>query len=169
MHLHAETWVAVPRREVFPFFADAANLQRLTPPWLHFTIRSPQPIPMRAGTRIEYRIRVRGLPMRWLSEISGYDPPDAFVDTQIRGPYRRWVHTHRFIEDRGGTLIVDDVEFEVPGWRVGEALVVPDLRRIFTFRHNALLSAFSEQTPWPPPRITIGRRARATSAGIVAR
>lgn len=167
MNLYAETWVSRPRRDVFPFFAEAANLQRLTPPWLHFTIRSPQPILMAAGTKIEYQIRIRGLPMAWHSEITAYKPAELFVDEQRRGPYRRWVHTHRFLDEAGGTRIVDEVDFDVPGGWLGAALVVPDLRRIFTFRHEALLDAFGQPKPWPLPRITISQTLPRSSADIV--
>jgi ligand-binding SRPBCC domain-containing protein len=164
MHLHAETWLPLPRSDVFPFFADATNLQRLTPSWVHFRIRSPQPIVMRDGATIEYRIRIRGIPMTWLTGITSYQPPEAFVDEQLRGSYRRWVHTHRFVEHHGGTLVLDDVDFAVPGGRLGAALVVPDIRRIFTFRHEALVAAFDQPRPWPLPQITIAPEPPATAA-----
>ena len=105
MHLHSETWVSLPRETIFPFFADASNLQRLTPPWLRFSIRTPQPIPMGVGARIEYRIGLHGIPMSWLTEISAFDAPAMFVDQQLRGPYRTWIHTHRFQPERGGKRV----------------------------------------------------------------
>lgn len=80
MHLRAETWVPLPREKVFPFFADAVNLQQLTPPWLGFAIKTPQPIEMRTGALIEYRISLHGFPMSWLTEIAAYEPPVMFVD-----------------------------------------------------------------------------------------
>lgn len=153
MHLFAETWVNLPREQVFPFFADAVNLQRLTPPWLHFGIRTPQPIDMRAGTRIEYRISLRGLPISWLTEISAYQPPEMFVDRQLRGPYRTWIHTHRFRSERGGTLLLDHVEFDMLGGMVVGPLVRRELRRIFTYRHEALLAHFRQPTPWADANI----------------
>jgi ligand-binding SRPBCC domain-containing protein len=154
-HLRTETWVSAPRDKVFPFFADAANLQVLTPPWVHFAIRTPGPIDMRRGARIAYSIRLHGVPVPWESEITVWQPPDRFVDEQRRGPYRRWAHTHTFADDRGGTRIVDDVEFAVlAGWLVGP-LVRRDLRHIFTFRHQALMRLFDQPQPWPEPGIQI--------------
>ena len=151
--LHAVTWVSAPRTTVFPFFADAANLQALTPSWVRFAIRTPAPIDMRQGTRIAYSIRLHGIPVTWESEITVWEPPDRFVDEQRRGPYRRWAHTHRFADERGGTRLVDDVEFEVLfGWLVGP-LVRRDLRQIFSYRHRALMRAFGEPQPWPEPEI----------------
>ncbi len=155
MHLHAQTWVSLPREDVFPFFAEAANLQQLTPPWLRFEIKTAQPITMRTGARIEYRISLHGIPMSWLTEIAAYEPPVRFVDQQLRGPYRTWIHTHQFRSERGGTLLLDDVEFDMLGGALVAPFVARDLQRIFTHRHEALLAHFAQPTPWPPPRITI--------------
>ena len=156
MHLRAQTWVSLPRDEVFPFFADAANLQQLTPPWLRFCIRTPQPIEMRVGALIEYRISLHGIPMSWLTEISAFQPPQMFVDQQRRGPYRTWIHTHQFRPDRGGTLLLDHVEFELPRGAIVAPLVRHDLRKIFTYRHEALLAHFEQAKPWSPANITFG-------------
>lgn len=153
--LRANTWVSAPREQVFPFFSDAANLQVLTPPWVHFVIRTPSPIDMHRGTRIAYSIRLHGIPVPWVSEIADWQPPDRFVDEQRRGPYRRWEHTHRFADERGGTRLTDDVEFEtLAGWLVGP-LVRRDLLKIFTYRHHALMRAFDQPQPWLEPRIQI--------------
>lgn len=153
MHLRAETWVNRPPEAVFPFFAEAANLQQLTPPWLHFEIRTPQPIAMQVGALIEYRISLHGIPMSWLTEIAAYQPPDMFVDRQVRGPYRTWIHTHQFRPERGGTLLLDHVEFDMLGVALVGPLVRRDLLRIFTYRHEALLAHFEQPKPWPPARI----------------
>jgi ligand-binding SRPBCC domain-containing protein len=140
--LRAVTWLSAPLDRVFPFFASAANLQALTPPWVHFAIRTTAPIQMRQGARIAYSIRLHGVPVPWESEITVWQPPDRFVDEQRRGPYRRWSHTHRFVNERGGTGLVDEVEYDIlAGWLVGP-LVRRDLRRIFTYRHHALMRAF---------------------------
>jgi ligand-binding SRPBCC domain-containing protein len=152
MHLHAETRVSLPPDAVFPFFAEAANLQQLTPPWLRFVIRTPQPIEMRAGALIEYRISLRGVPMSWLTQISAYEPPQMFVDRQLKGPYRTWIHTHQFRAERGGTLLLDDVQFDMLGGPLIAPLIKRDLRKIFTYRHEVLLAHFNE--PPSPPRIT---------------
>jgi ligand-binding SRPBCC domain-containing protein len=135
----------LPRRldEVFPFFADAANLERITPPWLRFTILTPTPVQMHAGTRLDYRLRVRGVPFSWQSEITTWEPPLRFVDEQRRGPYRLWVHEHSFRAIGAGTEVRDQVTYAVPGgWLVERIAVGPDVRRIFAYRRQALADLF---------------------------
>jgi len=112
---------------------------------------------MRAGAEIEYRIKVRGVPMAWISRISEFEPPVQFVDDQVRGPYRKWVHTHRFVEVNGRTQMTDTVEFDLLGSHLIGGFIARDLMRIFSYRHNALLEAFKEPAPWPLPHIEISR------------
>jgi ligand-binding SRPBCC domain-containing protein len=132
-----------PRCEVFAFFADPGNLELLTPPWLRFGILSPQPITMAEGTEIDYRLRLHGVPLRWRSRITAWQPEYRFVDEQIRGPYRLWIHEHTFEEIDGGTRVGDHVRYAVPGGVVVERLLVAtDLGRIFDFRHAQLLERF---------------------------
>ena len=135
-----------PREEVFAFFADAGNLERLTPPELRFQILSP-PVAMRKGTLIDYRLQLFGVPFGWRSLISRWEPPECFVDEQVKGPYRRWVHTHLFRETAVGTEIVDRVEYQLPLWPLGEPvklLVARQLERIFAYRQQVLETIFSE-------------------------
>ena len=135
-----------PRDEVFPFFADAANLERLTPPFLGFTILTPQPIAMRPGTEIDYRIRLNGIPMKWRTVIESFDPPHGFVDTQAKGPYKRWHHTHTFREVPGGTELGDRVEYELPFGPLGRlahaVLVKRQLTTIFEYRAKVMQELF---------------------------
>ena len=142
MHLERDLWLPRPLDEVFAFFSNAANLEALTPPWLHFHILNPAVV-IGAGARIDYRLKLHGLPLQWQSEISRWDPPSSFVDKQRKGPYRRWVHTHTFAAERGGTRVGDSVEFEVPfAWLVG-GFVMRDVEKIFAFRQQALLKIFA--------------------------
>jgi ligand-binding SRPBCC domain-containing protein len=127
--------------EVFPFFAEAANLERLTPPELQFHIITSPPITMQVGTLIEYRLRLFGVPFKWLTRICRWHPPHEFVDEQLRGPYRLWVHTHRFWPEDGATRMEDEVHYRLPFFPVGETaypLVRWQLQRIFTFRRQAI-------------------------------
>ncbi len=141
--LESVQWLPRPVGEVSPFFADAGNLERITPPWLHFSILTPRPIEMRVGARIDYRLRVRGIPLRWQSEITVWEPPWRFADVQRRGPYRLWVHEHTFRECDGGTEVGDHVTYAVPGgWLVERLLVGPDVRRIFAYRRRVLDELF---------------------------
>jgi ligand-binding SRPBCC domain-containing protein len=132
-----------PRPEVFAFFGDAGNLEVLTPPWLHFQILTPMPIAMHEGTILDYRIRLHGIPVRWKTEITAWEPPFRFVDEQRRGPYRLWIHEHSFEEVEGGTVVTDHVRYRVPGGAlVNRLLVARDLRAIFSFRSEALVGRF---------------------------
>lgn len=126
---------------VFAFFCDASNLERITPPELHFHIETPRPIQMAEGARIDYRLRLFYLPFMWKTKISLWDPPHRFVDVQIQGPYKLWVHTHLFYEYGGVTTIRDEVRYLLPLWPAGEIvhpLVGAQLRRIFYFRKQAI-------------------------------
>ena len=139
-----ELWLPQPPAEVFPFFAGASNLERLTPPSLRFRILTPPPIEMAVGTLIDYRIRLRGIPMRWQSEITEWQPPYRFVDEQRRGPYRQWIHEHTFTAQDGGTLAVDIVQYAVLGGvTIQRLFVAPELRRIFDYRNVTLENYFS--------------------------
>lgn len=152
-----ELWLPRPPEEVFPFFADAANLDAITPPWLHFRIVTPPPIVMREGTLIDYRLRVRGVPVRWRARISVWQPPHRFVDEQIRGPYRRWVHEHLFEPRDGGTVARDEVRYVAPLDCIVHSLFVRrDIEQIFQFRAEVLRERFS-----PPAR---SRRAAQTDS-----
>lgn len=142
--LHTSLFVPRPLPEVFAFFADAGNLQQITPPWVDFHIVTPQPIDMRPGALIDYRLKVHGVPITWRTEIAAWQPPRMFVDTQLKGPYWRWVHTHRFREAPGGTFVEDDVDYAVPGGALVDRLFVRrDLRAIFLHRQEAILRAFA--------------------------
>jgi ligand-binding SRPBCC domain-containing protein len=128
----------VPRADAFAFFSDAGNLERITPPELKFHIITPQPIKVRQGTLIDYRLKLRGFPVKWRTEIHVWDPPHAFVDRQIRGPYKQWVHRHSFFEiDKNTTLIEDEVKYRLgfsPFGEVAHFLVRRELDYIFDYR-----------------------------------
>ncbi|GAB4141937.1 MAG: SRPBCC family protein [Planctomycetaceae bacterium] len=134
----------MPLNDVFSFFADAGNLERITPPWLRFRILTPLPISMSAETLIDYRIRLSGIPIRWQTEIAVWEPPVRFVDVQKRGPYRLWRHEHLFEETAEGTRVHDCVDYQLFGGRCVHALYVrKSLLRIFEYRRTELIKIFS--------------------------
>lgn len=143
-----ELWLPQSPADVFQFFGDAGNLDSITPPWLHLEMVTPQPIMMREGTLIDYRMRVHGVSLRWRTRISSWQPPYRFVDEQIRGPYRQWIHVHTFVPHNGGTLVRDLVRYAVPlDFIVYPLLVRRDVEAIFAFRAKALKERFSEGKP----------------------
>ncbi len=140
--LEREQVVDRPVDEVFRFFSMARNLERLTPPWLRFSVITPEPIAKRSGTLIDYRLRVRGIPLRWRSRIEEWHENTSFVDRQIRGPYRLWHHSHEFSAEGDGTRVLDRVDYALPLGPLGEVvhrvLVKRDLRRIFDYRREVV-------------------------------
>ena len=143
--LSCEQWLPRPRDEVFAFFADAGNLEALTPGRLRLEILTPGPIVMRVGLRLDYRLKVRGYPVRGQSEITAWEPPERFADEQRRGPYRWWVHEHSLGERDGGTEVRDEVSYGVPGGAlVHRLLVASDLRAIFAHRSRTLARRLGE-------------------------
>jgi hypothetical protein len=140
----SELWLPRPREEVFAFFADAQNLDAITPAWLRFRTVTPGPLTLMAGTLIDYKLRIHGLPVRWRTRIAEWEPPVRFVDEQVRGPYRLWIHEHQFEARDGGTLVRDHVRYAVPfDFAVHALFVGRDVERIFAYRSQRLLERFT--------------------------
>ena len=143
--------------EVFPFFADAGNLEAITPPWLSFHVVTPRPIDMRVGALIEYRLTLHRLPISWLTRIEEWVPGERFVDAQLQGPYKLWHHTHEFAPDGPGhTVMRDTVRYALPFAPLSEvahrAVVARDLERIFDYRRDYLTVNFASMPAarWSP-------------------
>jgi ligand-binding SRPBCC domain-containing protein len=140
---HTELQLPGTAAEIFAFFADAGNLQALTPGWLNFSMLTPSSIELRTGAIIDYRLRIHGFPVRWQTEITAWDPPYRFVDEQRKGPYRLWRHEHRFVAEAGGTRVIDDVLYAPPGgWFIDRLFVRRDIHSIFQYRQQKMLEIF---------------------------
>ena len=133
----------LPAEQAFAFYADARNLEAITPPWLGFRVVTPDPIEMRPGALIDYRLKLHGIPVRWRTRIAAWEPPERFVDVQLSGPYALWEHTHRFEPDGEGAVVIRDrVRYALPlgplGAAAHAAFVRRDLERIFDHRRVAV-------------------------------
>jgi ligand-binding SRPBCC domain-containing protein len=153
--LRTRQLVQLELESTFAFFADAGNLQRITPPWLDFAITTPLPIEMQLGARIDYRLKLHGIPIQWRTLISEWNPPYSFVDEQIRGPYRLWRHRHTFTARDQGTLVEDEVRYQVLGGRLANLFVQRELSQIFRYRQEALVEAL--RVPRDEASVTFGR------------
>lgn len=143
--------IPLPRERVFAFFADAANLGIITPPELDFRILTPGPIAMAAGTLIDYRIGLWRIPLKWKTRITRWNPPHEFADEQLRGPYKTWIHTHRFTETPAGTAIDDEVIYELPFGalgRIARPIVRRQLDRIFRYRAQRVTELLLNRAAW---------------------
>jgi ligand-binding SRPBCC domain-containing protein len=163
--LERQQWLEASRDGVFRFFAQAENLERITPPWLHFRIQTPQPIEMQVGTRIDYRIRLAGLPLRWRTHITAWEPGSRFVDTQERGPYRLWEHLHEFEVRGNGVLMTDRVRYALPFApldRIAHGVAVrAALAAIFDYRFRRVREIFAADSTRSSAPVRSGRPARA--------
>ena len=132
----------LPRERVFAFFADAGNLERITPPQLNFHIVTPQPIDIKQGALIDYKLKLRGLPLIWRTVISVWRPPFEFVDEALKSPYKQWIHRHTFTEiEKNKTLIQDEVKYRLPFAPLGDFahfFVRKELNYIFDFRQKTV-------------------------------
>jgi uncharacterized protein (TIGR01777 family) len=148
--LLVEQWVPQSVGEVFPFFSDAKNLAELTPEFLHFKILSQSTEKVESGTLIDYQIKVHGFPMTWRTRIEEWKPEQKFVDTQLKGPYKKWNHTHRFISMKGGTLLTDRVLYQLPMGRLGNIVagrkVTSDINTIFKYRFKVIEERFGSSS-----------------------
>jgi ligand-binding SRPBCC domain-containing protein len=145
--LEREQIIERPRAEVFEFFADAANLERITPPELNFHIITPQPIDVKKGALIDYRLKLRGLPLTWRTEITQWNPPHDFVDTALQSPYKQWIHLHSFEEGANDneTIMKDLVRYRLPLEPLGDLAhfyVKKELKYIFDYRSKAIEEIF---------------------------
>jgi ligand-binding SRPBCC domain-containing protein len=147
--LERTLFIPRPRDEVFPFFANARNLERITPPFLRFEVATAGEIAMRAGALIDYRLRLHSIPFRWRTEIEEYAPPNYFVDAQLRGPYKVWRHRHDFTDAPGGTVMRDQVDYEVGFGPLGALARVLFVRRsveqIFDYRNRVILEILAPE------------------------
>ena len=148
--LEREQIVPRPVAEVFAFFPDAANLERLTPPRLNFKILTHLPIVMRSGAVIDYQLSLFRVPFRWRTLIDSFEPTQRFTDVQLRGPYRSWRHVHEFEAVAGGTRMRDRVEYEVPLGPLGEIaralFVTKQVEAIFDFRRDIICDIFKTRS-----------------------
>ena len=139
-----------PREEVFEFFADAGNLERITPPELNFKIISAQPINIKKGAFIDYKLKLRGIPITWKTEITQWNPPHDFVDTALKSPYKQWIHLHTFEEnEKGETIMRDKVRYRLPFEPLGDLAhwyVKKELKYIFDYRYKVIEKVFPSKT-----------------------
>jgi ligand-binding SRPBCC domain-containing protein len=147
--LEREQRVELPLERAFEFYGDAFNLEAITPPWLAFKVTTPAPVTMDQGARLDYRLKLHGLPVRWQTRIEAWEPPHRFVDVQVRGPYSLWEHTHEFeAAGEGATTIRDRVRYALPLGPLGRLaqrlFVRRDVERIFDYRREAVAERLAE-------------------------
>jgi len=143
-NFQSQLWLPQSRDKVFAFFSDAHNLDLITPPWLHFQTNTPGSGEIQPGMVMDHRLCLHGFPLRWRSKITDWDPPARFVDEQVRGPYRLWIHEHRFEERNGGTLTHDHVRYAVLfDFLIHRLFIRPDIERIFGYREKILREIFA--------------------------
>ncbi len=139
-------WVSQPRSKVFPFFSEVKNLEILTPAFLNFHVLKKSTEQIQSGTIIDYKLNIHGIPVKWRSQICNWQPEQEFSDIQLKGPYKKWDHTHGFLELAEGTLLTDKVIYRMPlaeiGGNLAKPIVANDIKKIFSFRKQKILELF---------------------------
>ena len=147
--LQRKQFISCSRSEIFAFFCDAKNLQRITPASLQFQIVQPKGVAVHEGMLIDYKLRLFGVPFHWQSRIESFEPGERFVDVQLHGPYRVWRHLHEFRDVPGGTEMLDRVDYSLPLGPLGSfghwAFVQRILGHIFDYRREAIESIFNDR------------------------
>jgi ligand-binding SRPBCC domain-containing protein len=145
-YLVTTTIIDKPIGEMFDFFSKAENLNKITPPELSFNILTPLPFEMKKGTLIDYKIKLNGIPMKWKTKISVWEPPFRFIDEQLKGPYVKWIHEHRFESLGNKTRMTDTIEYLSPGWIlepvINKLFVENKVKAIFNYRETKLKELF---------------------------
>jgi ligand-binding SRPBCC domain-containing protein len=141
-----ETLLKTSLTDVFKFFSNAENLETITPPWLKFNIITPLPIEMRKGAVIDYQLKLYGIPLKWKTLILEWDPPFRFIDCQLNGPYKKWIHEHRFEEKGQEIHMIDSIEYALPGGILAPAInsikIKKDINKIFLYREKKIIEIF---------------------------
>ena len=144
--LKSTTIINQPLTKVFDFFSKAENLDKLTPTYLKFRIVTPLPIDMKPGALITYQLKLYGIPFSWTTKITKWEPPYLFEDSQLKGPYKTWIHEHRFEEIDGKVHMYDYLQYESPGWflepLINAMFVKANVHKIFEYREKALKAIF---------------------------
>lgn len=153
-HLEREQWLDHSLPAVFDFFSRAENLGAITPPWLRFRFRTPLPVDMARDARIEYTLVLGGVPLRWRTRVTVWEPERRFVDVQESGPYALWEHYHFFEEKSGGVLMRDRVDYALPLGRLGRLVhflaIRPLLSAIFDYRFQRVPALLANASRTPP-------------------
>ena len=143
-----EQWVPKTIEEIFPFFAEAKNLEKITPPHLRFHIVGMNTETINKGTLIDYKLQLYGVPFKWKTKISEFEPNKMFIDEQLKGPYSKWVHLHTFEQINGGTLLKDLVHYRIPMGALGKILlgrfIRKDIEKIFNYRKSVIAELFGD-------------------------
>ena len=145
-YFSTKQFIPLIRKDVFPFFEKAENLEALTPPWLNFHVVKKSTPHLENGTLIDYKLNIHGVPVKWKTLISDWIPANSFADNQLHGPYNKWHHVHTFEDVLGGTLISDDITFRPPGWIFGKILlpfIKKDILEIFKYRQNKIKDLYN--------------------------
>ncbi|UCF62651.1 MAG: SRPBCC family protein [bacterium] len=149
-YFEKDIYIERPVSEVFDFFSRAENLEKVTPSQLQFQILTPLPIIMKAGTIIDYKLKLHRIPLSWKTEISEWDPPHRFTDIQVKGPYRKWIHQHIFENSGSGTRMKDMLEYAIPAGFlssfINQLLVRKDIESIFRYREKKYREIFQIPT-----------------------
>lgn len=144
----AEMWLPYPVDTVFSFFQEAKNLEAITPDFLQFRILNVSTENIEQDTLIDYRLKLYGIPFKWRTKITDWQPPHQFTDSQLKGPYQKWVHTHRFQEKDGGALMTDRVIYRISGGVfapfVNKFFVRNNVENIFTYREAKIREIFPD-------------------------